>query len=143
MMIYIKEFYIRIFGYYDGFMPFYSVLFVLFAAIVLFFLFHKTEAYKKFRSLKMYDIIWRWEWRNEKVVSLWCYCPTCGEQLVCDDEYSHSKVLLVNKTTFFICKTCGDIEKGRVVGGNRSYVLKIVKFEISKRVANGNFENEQ
>jgi predicted RNA-binding Zn-ribbon protein involved in translation (DUF1610 family) len=142
-MSYIKEFFIGIFGYYDGFMPFCVVFFMLLAALILYFVFHKTEKYKNFKSLNMYNIIWRWEWRAKKVVSLWCYCPTCGEQLVCDDEYSHSKIMLANKTTFFICKTCGDVEKSRVIGGDRSHVLKIVRLEINKRAANGNFENEQ
>jgi hypothetical protein len=48
--------------------------------------------------------------------------------------------MFANKVTYFICQNCGNIEKSRVVGGDRKHVLKIVKFEINKKINQNSYK---
>jgi hypothetical protein len=140
---YIKKFFIDIFGYYEAIMLWSVLAFIIFIIVVLYIVFHKTGEYKIFKSLNFYDVIWRWDWiGNNRIIALWCYCPTCGKELTCDDESCRSSSMLANKTTYFICQNCDDSEKSRVIGGDRKYVLKIVKLEIIKRVNEKKYQNE-
>ncbi|MDR2100621.1 MAG: hypothetical protein LBP40_07350 [Campylobacteraceae bacterium] len=141
-MSYIKLFFIIIFGYYENYMLAFSVLIVLCIVVGAFFILRAKDEYKNFRSICLYNVIWKWKYKKNRIVSLWCYCPECGNALLCDDEYCRSAVNMTNKTTFLICKNCGDVEKGRIVGGDRNYLLRIVKFEIQKRIKNGTYKNE-
>lgn len=79
---------------------------------------------------------------NKRVVSLWCYCPECGSELTCDDESCRSSNVLANKITYFICQKCGEVEKSRITGGDRKYVLKIIRLEILKRVNENSYKDE-
>jgi predicted RNA-binding Zn-ribbon protein involved in translation (DUF1610 family) len=128
----IKGFYIDIFGTYSPMMFFWTIIalgVVVLAA--LYFIMRDTD--KRPRELALYNVTWRWEWKGEQILGLWCYCPVCGEKLICDDEYSRSRHLLASKTTYFICGKCGEIERTRVIGGDRTYVLRIVRREIMKQ----------
>ncbi|MDR2789864.1 MAG: hypothetical protein LBB59_02665 [Campylobacteraceae bacterium] len=141
-MSYIKLFFITLFGYYESWMLWLCLFIVILLALVLIFILSRGEEYKKFNSISLYNVIWKWKYKKNRIVSLWCYCPECGSALICDDEYCRSTITLTNKTTFLICKNCGESEKGRIVGGDRNYLLKIVKFEIQKRIKNGTYKNE-
>ncbi|MDR1554613.1 MAG: hypothetical protein LBS39_01130 [Campylobacteraceae bacterium] len=142
-MSYIKKFFIDIFGYYESIMLWSVLAFIVFVIVVLYIIFHKTKEHEKFKSLEFYDVVWKWNWtRKKKIISLWCYCPKCGSELVCDDESCRSSSTLANKTTYFICQNCGDVEKSRIIGGDRKYVLKIVRLEIIKRVNKNSYKNE-
>lgn len=96
--------------------------------IMLFILFQPK--YKKFKSIQMYDVLWKWKWRDKKVFALACYCPTCGNELGYDDEYARTTQSIQDKITFFICHKCGGVEKGRIKGGDREYAKKIIKRQI-------------
>jgi hypothetical protein len=50
-------------------------------------------------------------------------------------------MMLTSKTTFLICPKCGDIEKSRIVGGDRNHILKMVRFEIQKRIKNNTYKS--
>jgi predicted RNA-binding Zn-ribbon protein involved in translation (DUF1610 family) len=106
------------------------------------FILNRSEEYKKFNSISLYNVIWKWKYKKDNIVSLWCYCPECGSELICDDEYCRSAIMLTNKTTFLICQKCGEAEKSRIVGGDRNYLLKMVRFEIQKRIKNGTYKDE-
>ncbi|MDR2635520.1 MAG: hypothetical protein LBC08_01690 [Campylobacteraceae bacterium] len=141
MMSYIKLFFINIFGYYESWMLWLSVVSVIILVAILIYIFNRSEEHKKFNSISLYKVIWKWQYKKNRIISLWCYCPECGSALLCDDEYCRSTVALTSKTTFLICKNCGDVEKSRIVGGDRNYLLKIVKFEIQKRIKNSTYKN--
>ncbi|NCD13246.1 MAG: hypothetical protein EOL93_11915, partial [Epsilonproteobacteria bacterium] len=86
--------------------------------------------YYKFREMILFKVLWRWKYKKGEVIGLWCYCPKCQALLMVDDENCRSEENLQNKLTFFICHECGGNELGRVVGGDRRYVLSLVKRDI-------------
>ncbi|MDD3343784.1 MAG: hypothetical protein PHR87_09440 [Sulfurospirillaceae bacterium] len=90
--------------------------------------------YYKFREMVMFNVLWKWKYRKDEISLLWCYCPTCQGMLMCDDENCRSTEDLQNKNTFFICNDCGGNEQGRVIGGDRRYVLSLVKREIWRQI---------
>ncbi len=109
-----------------------GVLFIILCIILL------QPKYKKFKSLVMYNAVWKWKWKDKNVYGLACYCPNCKKQeLYFDDEIAKTSRQLNGKITFLICKNCQEI--GKVQGGDRSYVLSLVKREILKRVNNKEF----
>jgi predicted RNA-binding Zn-ribbon protein involved in translation (DUF1610 family) len=133
----------KIFIDYDNLMLCIILGFTVLTISILYIILHKTEEYERFRSIKFYNIVWRWNWMsNKRVVSLWCYCPECGSELTCDDESCRSSNVLANKITYFICQKCGEVEKSRITGGDRKYVLKIIRLEILKRVNENSYKDE-
>ncbi|MDR1285488.1 MAG: hypothetical protein LBJ88_04725 [Campylobacteraceae bacterium] len=133
----------KLFVDYSEFMVYGILVFTILSMTVLYIIFRKTEEYKRFKSLRFYNVIWKWNWMSKKrIVSLWCYCPECGSELTCDDESCRSSNVLANKITYFTCQKCGDVEKSRITGGDRKYVLKIVKLEIIKRVNENSYEDK-
>ena len=142
MMSYIKLFFINIFGYYESWMLWLLVFIVILLIMAVIFIVNRREEYKKFNSISLYNVIWKWKYKKDNIVSLWFYCPECGSELMCDYEYCRSTIMLTNKTTFLICQKCGEAEKSRIVGGDRNYLLKMVRFEIQKRIKNGTYKDE-
>ena len=118
-------------------------LFILFFVLLLFLYILLIPKYRKYTKDRFYDVEWRWKWKKDKVISLWCYCPKCGSELLCDDENCKNSHNLKEKITFFICQKCNESEQGRVVGGDRSFALKMVEREIAKKVSNKTFQVEQ
>jgi predicted RNA-binding Zn-ribbon protein involved in translation (DUF1610 family) len=142
-MSYIKKIFIDIFGYYESFMLFSVLAFIILIIVILYVIFHRKKEYEKFRSLELYNVVWKWSWAGKKRITLlWCYCPKCGSELTCEDESCRSSSVLANKITYFICQKCGDVERSRIVGGNRKHVLKIVRLEIIKKVNSNNYKDE-
>lgn len=95
--------------------------------------------YYRFRELILFKVLWRWKYKKDDVVGLWCYCPKCQAMLMVDDENCRSNESLQNKITYFICNECGGNELGRVVGGDRRYALSLVKREIWRHIKEGSF----
>lgn len=75
-------------------------------------------------------VIWRWKWKDDKVVNLWSYCPTCDAELVYDDSSNNS--LNPDSFTFLICENC-DCTKAKIKSSNKNYVLAKVEREIYRR----------
>lgn len=96
--------------------------------IIIFIIFQPK--YKKFKSMELYNVIWRWRWKNKEIFGLACYCPVCKKELDYDDEYAKTAKNMQDKITFFICQKCGGVEKGRIKGGDREYAKKILKRQI-------------
>lgn len=82
--------------------------------------------YKMYRQDMFEGMLWKWKYKGDKVIDLWCYCPHCGSMLHVDDENCKTTTTLGEKTTFFVCDTCDEREIGRIKGGDRKYALKVV-----------------
>lgn len=95
--------------------------------------------YHKFREMILFKVLWRWKYKKGDIVGLWCYCPKCQVMLMCDDENCRSAEALQDKITYFICHECGGNELGRVVGGDRRYVLSLVRREIWRHIREGSY----
>ena len=95
--------------------------------------------YFKFRELILFKVLWRWKYKKGDIIGLWCYCPKCQSMLMVDDENCRSEETLQHKITYFICPTCGGHELGRLVGGDRRYVLSLVRRDIWKHIREGTY----
>jgi len=95
--------------------------------------------YSKFRELILFKVLWRWKYKKGDVIGLWCYCPKCQNMLMVDDENCRSEETLQHKITYFVCPECGGNELGRVVGGDRRYVLSLVRREIWRHIREGSY----
>lgn len=92
--------------------------------------------------MSFYGVIWRWKWKQNSIISLYPYCPTCKEELWYDDEHSKATTNLNEKFTFLICQTCNGEEKGRIQGGDRNYSLSLVKREIFRRINSKEYKKD-
>jgi len=95
--------------------------------------------YFKFRELILFKVLWRWKYKKGDIIGLWCYCPKCQSMLMVDDENCRSEETLQHKITYFVCPTCGGHELGRVVGGDRRYVLSLVRRDIWRHIREGTY----
>ncbi|ATB69840.1 hypothetical protein SJPD1_1735 [Sulfurospirillum diekertiae] len=95
--------------------------------------------YFKFRELILFKVLWRWKYKKGDVVGLWCYCPKCQSMLMVDDENCRSEETLQHKITYFVCHECGGNELGRVIGGDRRYVLSLVRRDIWRHIRDGSY----
>ena len=95
--------------------------------------------YRKFKQMSMYNVLWRWKYKKDDIVGLWCYCPKCLSMLSCDDENCRATEELQEKITFFVCHECGGHEQGRVVGGDRRYAISLVKREVLREIRTGEY----
>ncbi|MBE0492077.1 MAG: hypothetical protein IBX44_07480 [Sulfurospirillum sp.] len=127
-------------------LPFVLVLLApIFLLIVLIFLLYFVwkifePRYKLYVSDLFYGVIWRWSWQGDSVVDLWCFCSTCKQMLFVDDENCKTTTKLHEKNTFFVCKTCGQKEVGRIKGGDRRYALNMIKRDIAAKVRHKTFD---
>lgn len=115
------------------FMPNWAfITLIIFIIIVLLYLFVKyfvkKPEYVYYIEDILYDIKWKWSWKNDKVNKLYCFCPKCDKSLVYDDSSSSTD----NKTTKFICEECHFA--GSIPGGNISHSLNMVEREINRKV---------
>jgi len=95
--------------------------------------------YFKFRELILFKVLWRWKYKKGDVVGLWCYCPKCQSMLMVDDENCRSEETLQHKITYFVCQECGGNELGRVIGGDRRYILSLVRRDIWRHIRDGSY----
>lgn len=116
--------------------------FLIALALLVIILFLKKPKYQKFTSMKLYDVIWRWKWKQKKIITLHPYCPTCKEELIYDDEHSKSTKNLNEKFTFLICNHCNKEQKGRIQGGDRNFILNLVKREIFRQINTKEYEQK-
>lgn len=112
----------------------YESLFAGFVIIMVLLVYLTRPKYLRFKECMIYDVKWKWKWYDKKVQLLECYCPMCGSKLVLEDDGSISSKSLHNKITFFICKECGDVERGRIKGGDRTYAIDMARREIMRLV---------
>jgi len=97
---------------------------VIFLVVMVFKIFEPK--FKLYRADIFHGMLWKWKYKGDKIIDLWCYCPTCGSMLHVDDENCKTTTNLGDKVTFFICDTCNEREIGRIKGGDRKYALKVI-----------------
>lgn len=114
---------------------FFILLFLIFLAIKLL-----EPKYRLYKQDTFYNLIWKWKWKGEEIIDLWCYCPTCNSMLYVDDENCKATSNLGEKITFFVCKDCGESEQGRIRGGDRRYALHVIKRAIMQKVRDRTFD---
>ena len=114
---------------------FIMVIFLLFLAFKIF-----EPKFKLYKTDMFYGMLWKWKYKGEMVIDLWCYCPTCKSMLIVDDENCNATANLGDKTTFFVCHECGDNEIGRIKGGDRHYALKVIIRAILAKIRLNTFD---
>jgi len=105
---------------------------VVFIVILLFKILEPKH--KQYKRDIFEGMIWKWKYKGDEIVTLWCYCPTCQNMLSVDDENCNATRNLGDMTTFFICHECGGDEKGRIKGGDRRYSLSVIKRAILAKI---------
>jgi len=96
--------------------------------------------YKKYKQDMFKGMLWKWRYKGEKVIDLWCYCPACKSMLQVDDENCKTTLNLGEKITFFVCNNCEEKEIGRIKGGDRRFALKSIKREIFTKIRLNTFD---
>lgn len=114
---------------------FLMVIFILVLVVQIF-----QPKYKRYLQDIFHGMIWKWKYNGGDIIDLWCYCPTCKESLIVDDENCNATKNLGEKITFFVCQECGGNEKGRIKGGDRRYALGIIKREILAKIRLKSFD---
>ena len=84
---------------------------------------HKFHKYKQ-DTFK--QALWKWKWQDDRIEQLWCYCPTCNNELSYNSDY------LLYKTDL-LCPNCEKLITS-YDGDNINYVLTKVKSEIRRVV---------
>lgn len=117
-------------------------IFLLILALLTIFLVYKMfePRYKYYTQDEFFSVLWQWKYKKNKIIDLWCYCPTCKSMLVVDDENCRTTQMLGQKITFFICNECGESEKGRIKGGDRRFALANVRREIERKIREKSFD---
>ena len=90
--------------------------------------------FKLYRADMFYGMLWRWRYRGDIIVDLWCYCPTCDSSLLIDDENCKATLNLGEKVTFFICNSCQESEIGKIKGGDRNHAIKVISRAILAKI---------
>jgi len=107
---------------------------ILLAFIIFFIIKILEPKFKSYKQDMLHGMLWKWKYKGDKIIGLWCYCPQCRAMLHVDDEGCRSSSSLGDKLTFFICDSCDEREVGRIRGGDRNYALKIVTREILAKI---------
>jgi predicted RNA-binding Zn-ribbon protein involved in translation (DUF1610 family) len=117
------------------------VFFIVFLVVIVFLIIKIIEPkYKQYTQDKFFNLNWKWKYKKDKIIDLWCYCPHCNSMLHVDDENCKTTSNLGEKITFFVCNNCGEREVGRITGGDRKYALKMVEREILSKIRLNTFD---
>ncbi|WP_199609908.1 hypothetical protein [Flocculibacter collagenilyticus] len=98
-----------------------------------------TPHYQRYKKDRLFGAVWRWRWQDNTMISLWCYCPECDDELLYNEDKGRSLYGQVYKT-HFICANCDNQVKATVPGGNKEDALIAVEREIYRKVRNGQFK---
>jgi len=75
---------------------------------------------------------WRWNWQDNRITNLWCFCPTCDATLVYNDP-SVRDFLSSELGTKFICENCDKVV-AQIDSGDKKYAISAVTREIDRRI---------
>lgn len=112
-----------------GILLFLIVFCVIGLGFVLYRIYYTQPAqasFTNYRSETIKDALWKWQWVDNKIEKLWCFCPTCNNELSYESDH------LLFQTTF-TCHTCNK-EIMKIEGSNVNYVLNFVKKEIRRNI---------
>jgi len=107
-------------------------LMAIFLVLLVFKIFEPK--FKLYRADMLHGMLWKWKYKGDTIIDLWCYCPKCKSMLIVDDDNCKATINLGEKTTFFVCNECGGNEVGRIKGGDRHYALKVITREILAKI---------
>jgi len=110
------------------------LIFLMFIFIVILFIKILEPKYKQYKMDIFEGMMWKWKYKQDDIIDLWCYCSTCKSMLIVDDENCKTTQNLGEKITFFICNECGEKEIGRIKGGDRKYALSVIKRAILAKI---------
>ena len=116
-------------------------LLALFAIMCIFLIIkeNKSPEFKAYTEDLLFNVKWRWNWSQNKIDNLWCYCPSCDATLVYDDRTCRSFYSDIKKTDF-ICENCNSKVVSSVNGGDKNYVIGAAKREIDRRIRTGEYK---
>lgn len=86
----------------------------------------KRLKFHKYKHDTFKNTHWKWKWNDINIENLWCYCPTCNQEL----SYKCDHLLF---KTDFLCQKC-EKQISSYDGDNINYVLSKVKAEIRRVV---------
>lgn len=109
------------------------LFFIIFSSIGFMFVLYRIYYIKPsaafFTSYKQDTIknaVWKWQWVNNDIEHLWCYCPVCNSEL----SYESDHLLFQTK---FTCTTCNQ-EIMKMEGSHINYVLNYIKREVRRNI---------
>lgn len=97
--------------------------------------FPKHMPFHNYKNDIFKDTHWKWKWSNEQIEQLWCYCPSCNQEL----SYKCDHLLF---KTQLLCQKC-EKQIATYDGDNINYVLSRVKSEIRRVVQRRLQENNK
>lgn len=116
------------------------VIFIMVVFIIVLFVKILEPKYKMYRQDMFHNMLWKWKYKGDTIIDLWCYCPECKGMLRVDDENCRTTTNLGEKVTFFVCDKCNEKEVGRIKGGNRQYALSVIKRAILAKIRLNTFD---
>lgn len=84
----------------------------------------RKSFYANYRSESIKNALWKWQWKENSIESLWCFCPKCNGEL------SYNTDFLLQEISFS-CQNCQQ-EITKIQGENINYVLTYIKKEIRR-----------
>ncbi|MDD2640571.1 MAG: hypothetical protein PHS65_06220 [Arcobacteraceae bacterium] len=84
----------------------------------------KKSIYAHHTVQEIKNAVWKWRWNENKIEQLWCFCPTCNDELSYDTDH-------LLQTITFSCERCNK-EVSKFNSQNINAVLAFVKNEIRR-----------
>ena len=84
----------------------------------------KKHSFHTYKNDIFRNVQWKWSWNNFTIEKLWCFCPTCNQEL----SYKCDHLLF---KTELLCQKC-EKHLTSYDGDNINYVLSNVKAEIRR-----------
>lgn len=104
---------------------------IIFSSIGFGFVLYKIYYIKPRKSIyadhtvhEIKGAVWKWHWNENKIEQLWCFCPTCNNELSYDNDH-------LLQTITFSCPQC-EQEISKFNAHNINSVLVFVKNEIRR-----------
>lgn len=94
----------------------------------------KRLSFHKYKNDIFKETQWKWKWQDSNIENLWCYCPSCNQELAYQCDH------LLFKTEF-LCQKC-EKHISSYDGDNINYVLSKVKAEI-RRIAQRQLQDKK
>lgn len=112
----------------NGWVLLFLVLFAIigfcFVLYKLYYVEPRKSIYAHHTTQEIKGAVWKWHWNENKIEQLWCFCPTCNDEL----GYNHDHLL---HTITFSCQQCNK-EISKFDAQNINAVLTFVKNEIRR-----------
>ena len=88
----------------------------------------------------LFGTIWRWAYGYNAFSNLWCFCPSCDNELVFKEVYSSSYKGLYDgpNQTEFICERCQTTRAK--IEGDKNHALGKVEREIRRKIRTGEWQ---